>query len=330
MDLLSVKTIKNLLAEGARGASSRSAGTPRSGARKRQAVGARPRKGLGQNFLTSKGVLGDILKAANLKKSDTVFEVGPGIGTLTRELARCAKRVIAVEKDSAMVNILRETTKDLHNIEIIQGDILKQNLVGLSYPQLSPTKYKVVANLPYYITSPVIRLFLEAENKPDLMVFMVQKEVAQRICAKPRTRTSSVRGRPPMNLLAVSVQFYATPSIVSYVKKSCFWPQPKVDSAILRINTSISHGREILMSPEKQKLFFRIVKAGFKQPRKQLANNLSHALPGMLDARRLTRSEQKEQVEIWLNENNINPKQRAETLSVEDWINLSQDYTMEK
>jgi 16S rRNA (adenine1518-N6/adenine1519-N6)-dimethyltransferase len=291
MDLFSIKTIKELLKQEEK----------------------KPQKSLGQNFLVSKDVLARILRAAELSKIDTILEIGPGIGTLTRGLAQSAKRVIAVEKDPAMVEILKETTQDLQNIEIVQGDILKQNLTELSYPHLSRTKFKVVANLPYYITSPVIRMFLEAGDKPELLVLMVQKEVAQRICAKP----------PDMSLLAVAVQFYATPSIVSYVKKSCFWPQPKVDSAILKIVpknlTELSYpqpfGSEDPSGSERlnQIKFFEVVKAGFKQPRKQLGNNLAQGL-------KLSR----QQVETWLSQVGIQPTQRAETLSVQDWINLSQ------
>lgn len=279
MDLLSIKIIKDLLAQ----------------------QETRPRKGLGQNFLTSKGALADILKAAQLTKEDTVLEIGPGIGTLTRALAQSAKRVLAVEKDPAMVQILQQTTQDLSNVEIICADILK---LGETRGSLDLTKvrgYKVVANLPYYITSPVIRMLLEAENGPELMVLMVQKEVAQRICAKP----------PHMSLLAVSVQVYGKPSIASYVKKNCFWPQPKVDSAILQI---VPHS---LVSPRYPQLnrikFFEVVKAGFKQPRKQLLNNLSQGL-GL----------SKQTAETWLNQVGIAPTQRAETLSVENWLALAE------
>ena len=282
MDLFSIKTIKELLGK----------------------QGIKPRKSLGQNFLTSKGVLGDILKAASLTKQDTVLEIGPGIGTLTRGLAQSAKKVAAVEKDSAMVEILKETTKDLPNIEIIQGDILKLRQAK-ELLSLSKEGYKVVANLPYYITSPVIRLFLEAEHKPELLVLTVQKEVAQRICAKP----------PKMSLLAVSVQIYGEPSIVAYVKKGCFWPQPKVDSAILKI---APHNLTKLSYPQLDLVkFFTVVKAGFKQPRKQLLNNLSQGL-----------KIPKQKVETWLGQIGIAPTQRAETLSVEDWIKLAKDYTI--
>ncbi|HLD42208.1 MAG TPA: 16S rRNA (adenine(1518)-N(6)/adenine(1519)-N(6))-dimethyltransferase RsmA [archaeon] len=283
MDLFSIKTIKELLGK----------------------QGIKPRKSLGQNFLTSKGVLGDILKAASLTKQDTVLEIGPGIGTLTRGLAQSAKKVAAVEKDSAMVEILKETTKDLPNIEIIQGDILKLRQAK-ELLSLSKEGYKVVANLPYYITSPVIRLFLEAEHKPELLVLMVQKEVAQRICAKP----------PKMSLLAVSVQIYGEPSIVAYVKKGCFWPQPKVDSAILKI---APHNLTKLSYPQLDLVkFFTVVKAGFKQPRKQLLNNLSQGL-----------KIPKQKVETWLGQIGIAPTQRAETLAMQDWINLAKSGIIE-
>ena len=247
---------------------------------------------LGQNFLLEKRVAAKMLRAAELSFKDTILEIGPGIGTLTKELAKNAGRIIAVEKDPAMIKILEETVKTLSNVKIIQADIL-------SLPRLRLAKegYKLVANLPYYITSPVIRMFLEAKfPKPKLMVFMVQKEVAQRICVKS----------PDMNLLAVSVQFYAEPKIVSFVRKGAFWPRPKVDSAILKITPK----KELpFVNPA---LFFRIVKAGFKQPRKQLGNNLVQGL-------KLKR----EEVETWLSQVGIAPTQRAETLSIKDWVSLA-------
>ena len=283
MDLFSVKTIKELLGK----------------------QGIRPRKSLGQNFLISRGVFGDILKAANLTKQDTVLEIGPGIGTLTYGLAQSAKRVVAVEKDPAMVEILQETTGDLRGVEIIRGDILKLRQAK-ELLSLSKEAYRVVANLPYYITSPVIRMFLEAETKPELLVLMVQKEVAQRICAKP----------PKMSLLAVSVQIYGEPSIVAYVKKGCFWPQPKVDSAILKI---APHNLTKLSYPQLDLVkFFTVVKAGFKQPRKQLLNNLSQGL-----------KIPKQKVETWLGQIGIAPTQRAATLAMQDWINLAKSGIIE-
>lgn len=277
MDLFSLKGVKNLL--------------------KRHGIS--PSKRFGQNFLIEKAVFFKIIKAASLNPKDTVLEIGPGIGNLTQELAKRAKRVIAVEKDKKMIEILKETARNLKNVKIIQADILKAR-----ENQLPSSNYKIVANLPYYIVSPVIRKFLEADpptgGPPKEMVLMVQKEIAQRICAKP----------PDMSLLAVSVQFYAKPEIVSFVLKKSFWPSPKVDSAIIKISDIKSQKSKI-----DKNLFFKIVKAGFSQPRKQLANNLSRML--RLD---------KETIRSWLLKNNIQPNQRAETLSIDDWEKLAKSF----
>lgn len=273
MNLLSVKTIKETLL----------------------ARGIKPSKWLGQNFLISKTALGEIIATADLKPSDIVLEIGPGAGTLTQELAKRAKKVVAVEKDPSMVKVLEETLAIYKNVEIISGDILKFSLKNC--PSLT-TNYKIIANLPYYITSHLIRKLLESENPPETMVLMVQKEVAQRICANP----------PKMSLLSVAVQFYAKPKIIAYVKKESFWPKPKVDSAIIKITPRIN-------TYEKQintDLFFKVVKVGFSQPRKQLANNLSRTL-----------EKSREEINQWLLKNGIKPEQRAETLSVEDWGKLT-------
>ncbi len=276
MELTSPKTIKELLAK----------------------YKGRASKGLGQNFLIDKNILQKIIASANLKPTDTVLEVGPGIGTLTRELAEKTAKVLAIEKDAAMIKILDETLADYKNVEIINDDILK-------IKNYKVKNYKIVANIPYYLTSPLIRKFLETENPPQEIILMVQKEVAQRICAKP----------PRMSLLAVSVQFYAKPEIISYVSKNCFLPAPKVDSAIIKI-TPLSHIVDDRQQYEKgAELFFKIVKAGFCQPRKQLAGNLSKML-------KLNKAD----VDSWLLKNNIKPAQRAETLSVDDWKNLSNSY----
>jgi len=269
-------------------------------------------KRLGQNFLIDEGVIKKIIESAQLSKNDIILEIGPGIGVLTMELAKKAKKVIAIEKDPKMIEILKETLKNFNNVEIIQGDILK-----LDPKPYTLKPYKVVANLPFYLTTPVIRQFLEAvETKPQQMVLVVQKEVGQRICARP----------PDMSILAVSVQFYvypvksreagaakpqfngAGPKIIDYVSKKSFWPQPKVDGAIIKIIS-----KKLSTRPGDVDLFFKIVKAGFSQPRKQLVNNLSKELKF-----------NREKVEDWLLKNNIQPSQRAETLSVEDWINLLQ------
>lgn len=248
-----------------------------------------PSKRLGQNFLIDKETIRKIIKNADLKKSDTIIEVGPGFGALTFELAKKVKKLIAVEKDFNVIKILRKTTENYNNIEIIQSDILKLKLHFKN-------SYKVVANLPFYLTAPTIRKFLEkTKKKPEQMVLVVQKEVGQRICAHP----------PKMNVLAISVQFYAQPKIIGYVSKKSFWPSPKVDAAIIKLKTA-DENLEI-----DKNLFFKIVKAGFSHPRKQILNNLSKSL-----------KINKEKAKKWLLENNIMPEQRAETLEFKKWLDL--------
>ena len=275
-----------------------------------KASGQQPFRGLGQNFLISQGVLRKIIESAGLSSNDTVLEIGPGLGSLTQELAKRVKRVVAVEKDRRMADFLEKNLKHFKNLEIIEGDILKiknlkATLRGVRFASSKIKNYKVVANLPYYITSPVIRKFLESENQPKIMVLMVQKEVGQRIVARP----------PKMNLLTVAVQFYAKAKIIDYVSKNCFWPRPKVDSAILRIAPLIKTNRKLINAD----IFFKVVKAGFSQPRKQLANNLAKKLK--LD---------KEATKNWLLENKINPGQRPETLSINNWLELVKNWTTTK
>ena len=276
MELISPKEIKNILDK----------------------YNIRPSKTMGQNFLIDELTLDKIIETANLTEKDTILEVGPGIGTLTIELAKKVKMVYAVEKDRAMIEILKETLKDCKNVKIIQDDILKFD--GEKYG-LESKKYKIVANIPYYLTSPLIRKFLETKNGPTDMTLMIQKEVALRICSNP----------PHMTLLSVSVQIYAEPQIISYVSKECFLPKPKVDSAILKItpqNFTEKYGQVDI------DLFFKIVKAGFSQKRKQLKNNLASLV------------NDKSKIDVWLLENKINPKQRAETLSINDWVNLTNSF----
>ncbi len=268
----------------------------------------RPSKRFGQNFLIDKKVVKKVIRASNIRPKDAVLEIGPGIGALTKELAQKSKKVIAVEKDKKMIEILKETLKEYKNVKIIHRDILKFN----NYSLLT-TNYKLIASLPYYIVSPTIRIFLESPNRPKEMILIVQKEVAQRICSKP----------PKMNLLAISVQFYSKPEILSYVSKKSFWPSPKVDGAILQISRIRTNLPRI-----NTNLFFKVVKAGFSQPRKQLANNLSKWL-ALSPPKGLALSQSnglklnKEQINSWLLKNHIQPSQRAETLTVRDWINLT-------
>jgi len=256
----------------------------------------KPLKKFGQNFVVSKEILEKIIESADLEPKDIVLEIGAGPGNLTKELAKKAKKVIAVEKDKKMIAILKETLKGFKNIKIIEGDALE--FEPKSY-KLRANNYKLIGNLPYYLTSAIIKKFLETENRPSQMVLMIQKEVAQRICSQP----------PKMNLLALSVQFYAKPKIIAYVSKNCFWPRPKVDSAIIKLNIKKKKLRD------NKDIFFKIIKAGFAHPRKQLANNLSSELK--LD---------KERVKNWLLKSKINPSQRAETLKEKDWLNLTQNF----
>jgi len=257
-----------------------------------------PLKGLGQNFLVNKGAVKMVINAADIKPDEVILEVGPGLGALTKELAKKAKKVIAVEKDRKMVKILKETLKGFENIEIVRGDILKLKL------QI-PKPYKIVANLPFHLTAPVIRKFLESANTPEEMILVVQKEVGQRICSKV----------PDMNLLAVSVQFYAEAKIIDYIPRKSFWPRPKVDAAIIKIQitkSKLQNFAKFGLAKEKTDLFFKVVRAGFSQPRKQLINNLSQGL-------KLNRVK----VEGWLKKNGIQSTQRAETLTLRDWIKLT-------
>jgi 16S rRNA (adenine1518-N6/adenine1519-N6)-dimethyltransferase len=287
--------------------------------------GVQPSKGLGQNFLINERVFKQIIETASLSKNDAVLEIGPGIGNLTLKLAKIAKKIIAIEKDKRMCDILREMLKywSVGNVEIINQDILKLNplnsegitgsrATGLYPYTLKP--YKLIANLPYYITSPVIRKFLEIENKPKEMILMVQKEVAKRICAKP----------PKMSVLAVSVQFYANPEIISFVSKKSFWPQPKVDSAIIKI---VPRKSANIISVD-QLLFFKIVKAGFSHPRKQLINNLSRLNFPLENSNGQVKNlkANKEQIKSWLLKNKVQPSQRAETLTVQNWLKLTDHY----
>lgn len=256
----------------------------------------KPLKGLGQNFLICGSILQKIIGAADLKPSDVVLEVGPGTGVLTSELAKRVKTVVAVEKDKKMAEAAKDILKNHKGVRVINSDILKMENLKLE-TDLKDNNWKLIANLPYYISSRVIRKFLENKNRPERMVLTVQKEVAQRICSSP----------PKMNLLAVSVQFYAEPKIISYVPANCFWPKPKVDSAIIRIKPRIFKDREQVSAD----LFFKVIKAGFSHPRKQIINNLAKAL-GM----------NKEKIILWLSKINIKPSQRAETLTIKDWLNL--------
>ena len=265
--------------------------------------GIRARKGLGQHFLIDEGVLELIISTAQLTPTNIVMEIGPGLGVLTRELARQAGWVVAVELDNKLAVILKQTLASFNNITIINEDVLRIDPAALlpeqKLPQAisSPLSYKVVANLPYYITSAVLRHFLEASVKPQVMVVMVQKEVAEEIAAKP--------GR--MSLLSISVQLYGEPTIIGYVPARCFYPAPEVDSAILRIALYPQPAVEIA----DKESFFALARAGFSASRKQIGNSLAQGL-GLSKA----------EVLPLLEKAGIAPQRRAETLTLEEWARL--------
>lgn len=261
-------------------------------------------KQLGQHFLIDHEALSAMVAAADLSKGDYVVEIGPGFGVLTFPLAEAAGRVLAIETDKRILEILKALGSGYPNLEIVPASILKLDSKYLhdSYQKWAlamkgKTGYKLVANLPYYITSSIIKLFLDGEHKPEMMCIMVQKEVAERIAAGPGE----------MSVLAVSVQVYGTPEIVRIVPRKSFWPAPEVDSAVLKITTFPKSPYEI----DNYRKFFRVVKAGFGERRKQLHNSLA----GGLDM-------DDEDVDHALIAVGIDPKQRAQDLSIPQWVAL--------
>lgn len=271
-----------------------------------QKYGISPKKLFGQNFLISEGILDKIIESSNIDRGDVVLEVGPGLGALTLKLAKKAKQVIAVEKDRELVKILHERLDEekIKNVKIVEQDILK--FPPETY-NLKLETYKLIANIPYYLTSALIRKFLESEAKPQKIVLMIQKEVAQRICLPRRSLGGGGRHQQiKMNILALSVQFYADAKILFYVSKENFWPAPKVDSAVIEISPK----KELPNIDEKS--FFKVVRAGFANKRKQLAGNISTNL-GI----------SKDKAEEILTSIGINPKQRAEELDLEKWLKLT-------
>jgi 16S rRNA (adenine1518-N6/adenine1519-N6)-dimethyltransferase len=260
------------------------------------ARGLRPQKKWGQHFLTDARILGSIADAAEVAPTDTILEIGPGLGHLTRVLAQRAGRVVAIEIDAQLAHNLQNEFAEAPNVSIVRGDILdKEPSVWLANAGAPSADFKIVANLPYYVTSAILRHVLEAANKPRIIVVMVQREVAQRMVARP----------PAMNLLAVSVQFFAQPRIVRTIAAGAFFPPPKVDSAVVRL--------DVFAQPRLAQTadFFRVVRAGFGEKRKQLRNSLAHGL-----ARDAT------EIHAALASVNIESTRRAETLTLDEWDKL--------
>jgi 16S rRNA (adenine1518-N6/adenine1519-N6)-dimethyltransferase len=259
--------------------------------------GLHPHKGLGQNFLQDDGILQMIVNTADLGTKDVVLEIGPGLGSLTRHLALAAHSVIAVELDRDLLPVLKSTLSPYTNVHVMQGDILDLDPAEL----VENSGYIVVANIPYYITSAVIRHLLESQPRPCRLVLTVQKEVASRICAVPGD----------MNLLALSVQVYGNPSIVGHISAEAFYPAPKVDSSVVRMDIF----PEPVIPNVQLESFFRLAKAGFSQKRKTLRNSLSPLL-GRNGAESLLAS------------TGIDSMRRAETVSLEEWRIICEKYAL--
>ena len=259
--------------------------------------GLLPDKSLGQNFLTDPNILEKITSIAGVTEKDTVLEIGAGLGHLTVHLARSAKQVAAVEIDEQFIPVLEENLAEYKNIRIIQGDILNLNPQDL----VQQNNYLVVANIPYYITSRIIRNLLESELKPNRIILTIQHEVAQRVCAKTGN----------MSLLSLSVLMYGEPSLEMRIPAGAFFPQPKVDSAVVLVNL---HPEPLLMGEMREK-FFEIIKAGFLHKRKTMRNSLSKGLAWSPD-----------ETENLLVEAGIDPQRRAQTLVMDEWLELTRNY----
>jgi 16S rRNA (adenine1518-N6/adenine1519-N6)-dimethyltransferase len=256
--------------------------------------GLKPDKSLGQNYLLDETYLHQVIDAANITSQDVVLEIGSGLGSLTRFLAVIAHTVVAVEVDSSLIPVLKQVVAQFSNVHVIEGDILSLDPAQL----VSQSQYLVVANIPYYITSALIRHLLEASLQPRRLVLTIQQEVAKRICATPGG----------MSLLALSVQVYGHPEIIAHIPAGAFYPPPKVDSAIIRIDLFPSP----LIPSDMLDAFFRLIKAGFSQKRKTLRNSLAGGL-------RLSPPV----VEALLHNAHIDPMRRAETLSLPEWHQLT-------
>jgi 16S rRNA (adenine1518-N6/adenine1519-N6)-dimethyltransferase len=251
-----------------------------------------PKRSLGQNFLLDPNAQERIANAANLTAEDMVIEVGPGTGLLTTRLAERARQVIAIELDDRLIPILTQNVPS--NVRVLHADILETDIMGL----VGDAPYKVVANLPYYITSAILRHFLELPNKPRTLVLTVQQEVADRLVSKPGD----------MTVLSVSVQFYGKPKVMGKIGAAAFWPRPDVTSAVVKIDP---YPKPIVDVPSDA-TFFRVVRAGFSQKRKQLKNAVGDGL-GFSHAHAAD----------LITQAGINPSRRAETLTLDEWAALT-------
>ncbi|MFA5080236.1 MAG: 16S rRNA (adenine(1518)-N(6)/adenine(1519)-N(6))-dimethyltransferase RsmA [Candidatus Paceibacterota bacterium] len=263
-------------------------------------AGFSAKKSLGQNFLHDVNIIKKIAEASKINKRDVILEIGPGLGTITEILATNSKKLIAIEMDRKVANWLSNSLdkKGINNVDIIVGDAIKElkNPNSELFHKL-PKKYKVVANIPYYLTSHLIRLLLENEKTPESITLMIQKEVAERICSKNIN-----------SLLSISINYYASPKIAFFVSKNCFHPKPKIDSAVISFIP-----KKNLYNKQFTETFFKLLKTGFSSPRKQLLKNL-------------TQIGERDKIKQILESSSLNTAQRAETLSLEDWIRLTEVY----
>ena len=263
--------------------------------------GLRPDKRLGQNFLVDESVIQKIVDIAEIAADDTVLEIGPGAGGRTACLAQVARQVVAVELDGRLMPVLEHALSPYSNVRLVQGDILALDPARL----LDSPGYLVVANIPYYITSALIRHLLEARNQPGRLVLTVQREVAERICASPGD----------LSLLALSVQVYGQPQVHARIPAGAFFPAPKVDSAVVRVDLY----PQPAIPAGLREAFFRLAKAGFSQKRKTLENALAASL-----------ARPKDQARALLLAAGIDPRRRAETVSLEEWGALARRYAEER
>jgi len=278
----------------------------------------RPRRRQGQNFLICREIIQKMIKAAELNGSEAVLEIGPGLGFLTKQIALKAQKVVAVEIDERIVSVLKNELRDFKNIEIIQGNILDLEIFHRARKSLGG-KFKIISSLPFNITGAILRRLSSFQSDIESMILILQKEVGERIVAQP----------PQMSLLAVSVQFFSQAEIVSGVDKNNFWPQPKVDAAIIRIIPRGFAGADFLknLPPDFEKKFFQIVRAGFFSPRKYLLNNFVKS--GIIKNIKTLKSKdigtegQKEKMNKIFKEIGLNPRVRAQELPMEKWIELA-------
>lgn len=259
-------------------------------------------KKFGQNFLIDSHVLEKIIEAANITKDDFVLEVGPGIGTMTQYLSEHARQVMAVEIDHNLIPILEDTLSGYDNVEVLNADILKVDIGKIAQEKNQGRPIKVVANLPYYITTPIIMGLFEKNVPMDSLTVMVQKEVAQRMQAGPGTKDYGA--------LSLAVQFYAQPYIVANVPPNCFMPRPKVGSAVIRL----TRYQDMPVKVNNEKLMFTIIRASFNQRRKTLQNGINNSSALHFS---------KEQVVEALNKMELSPTIRGEALSLEQFARLS-------